>query len=94
MFGEDILHSSSSFSRLLLRALLPRKDPLDLGVAPLVLAHHVDALLGDDGLQLGDLLHRQLMLTLQLLNHLHLLVSFTFFCGKKYLISLKRKSGS
>ena len=81
MFVENsFLYSSSSFSRLLLRALLPREDPLDLGVAPLVLAHHVHALLRDDRLQLRDLLHRQLVLTLQLLNHLHkysLLRSFT-----------------
>ena len=70
MFGAKSLHGSSCFSRLLLGALLPGEDPLDLGVAPLVLAHHVHALLGDDRLQLRDLLHRQLVLTLQLLDHL------------------------
>ena len=39
MQKNSFLHSSSSFPSLLLWALLPREDPLDLGVAPLVLAH-------------------------------------------------------
>ena len=37
----------------------------------LIVAHHVDALLGDDRLKLADLLQRELVLTLQLLDNLH-----------------------